>query len=92
VFDSDLRHDQGWLEDPTPDDWASAREDQMRSARAGFPDYPPTYQPLSPSAGLNQRAAFDPLLSSTPTSTGQANPSSSPLIPAPGGRPPGEPP
>jgi hypothetical protein len=62
VFDSDLRHDQGWLEGPTPSGRALAREDQMRSAPAGSPDYPPTYQPLSPSQGLRQRAAFDPAL------------------------------
>ncbi|TDC43961.1 nucleotidyl transferase AbiEii/AbiGii toxin family protein [Micromonospora sp. KC213] len=64
VFDSDLHHDQGWLEPPTPgaSGWAVERENRMRSAPAGSPHYPPTYQPLPASPTVRQRAAFDPAL------------------------------
>lgn len=60
VYDSDPRHDQGWLDRPSPSGWELAREEQMRSAPPGSADYPPTYQPLSPSSALRQKAAFDP--------------------------------
>ncbi|MEV4481499.1 nucleotidyl transferase AbiEii/AbiGii toxin family protein [Micromonospora coxensis] len=68
VFDSDLRHDQGWLDSPTSgaSDWARERELKMRSAPAGSPHYPPTYQPLPASSTVRQRAAFDPALKHYP--------------------------
>lgn len=68
VFDSDLRHDHGWLDSPTPgaSDWALERENRMRYASAGSADYPPTYQPLPASPTVRQRAAFDPALKQYP--------------------------
>jgi hypothetical protein len=66
VFDSDLGHDQGWLAPSTADGWTLERENRMRNAPAGYPDYPPTYQPLTPSVGLRQQAAFDPALKQYP--------------------------
>ena len=68
VFDSDLSHDQGWLDPPTTgaSGWALKREHSMRSAPAGSPDYPPTYQPLPGSPTVRQRAAFDPALKQYP--------------------------
>ncbi|WP_231935168.1 nucleotidyl transferase AbiEii/AbiGii toxin family protein [Micromonospora viridifaciens] len=68
VFDSDLRHDQGWLDSPTSSvsGWELERENKMRSAPAGSPDYPPTYQPLPASPAVRQRAAFDPALKQYP--------------------------
>ncbi|WP_328418204.1 nucleotidyl transferase AbiEii/AbiGii toxin family protein [Micromonospora sp. NBC_00389] len=64
VFDSDVHHDQGWLDLPMSgaSGWALEREDRMRSAPAGSPHYPPTYQPLPASPTVRQRAAFDPAL------------------------------
>lgn len=64
VFDSDLRHDRGWLDPPTSgtNDWALEREQGMRSAPGGSPHYPPTYQPLPASLTVRQSAAFDPAL------------------------------
>ncbi|MGI5145385.1 nucleotidyl transferase AbiEii/AbiGii toxin family protein [Plantactinospora sp. CA-294935] len=65
VFDSHLSHDQGWLKEaPIWDasDWKLEREDKMRIAPAGSPDYPPTYQPLPADPTVRQRAAFDPAL------------------------------
>jgi hypothetical protein len=61
VYDSNPRHDRGWL-DGTRFQGQPSREDRMRSAPAGTPGYPPTYQPFSPDAGVYQRAAFDPAL------------------------------
>ena len=68
VFDSGLQHDEGWLESPTPtaSSWRRERENKMRSAPAGSPDYPPTYQPLPASPTVRQRAAFDPALKQYP--------------------------
>ncbi|MEU4780227.1 nucleotidyl transferase AbiEii/AbiGii toxin family protein [Micromonospora sp. NPDC023633] len=68
VSDSDLHHDQGWLDSPTPgaSGWALERENSMRSAPAGSPHYPPTYQPLPASPTVRQRAAFDPALKQYP--------------------------
>ncbi|GLZ60869.1 nucleotidyl transferase AbiEii/AbiGii toxin family protein [Micromonospora sp. NBRC 107095] len=68
VFDSDLRHDHGWLDSPTPgaSAWALERENKMRSAPADSPDYPPTYQPLPADSTVRQRAAFDPALKQYP--------------------------
>ncbi|MEV0430555.1 nucleotidyl transferase AbiEii/AbiGii toxin family protein [Micromonospora sp. NPDC050495] len=67
VFDSDLRHDQGWLDSPTSvSGWQVERENRMRSAPAGSPEYPPTYQPLPASPTVRQRAAFDPALKHYP--------------------------
>ncbi|MET7747671.1 nucleotidyl transferase AbiEii/AbiGii toxin family protein [Micromonospora sp. NPDC005367] len=68
VFDSDLHHDHGWLDPPTPSasGWALERENRMRSAPAGLPDYPPTYWPLAASPMVRQRAAFDPALKQYP--------------------------
>lgn len=68
VFDSDLRHDQGWLDSATSSvsGWQLERENRMRSAPAGSPDYPPTYQPLPASPTVRQRAAFDPALKQYP--------------------------
>ncbi|MGA4732007.1 nucleotidyl transferase AbiEii/AbiGii toxin family protein [Micromonospora taraxaci] len=64
VFDSHLHYDVGWLDSPKPgpSGWALERENRMRSAPAGSPDYPPTYQPLSAGSAVRQRAAFDPAL------------------------------
>jgi hypothetical protein len=66
VYDSALPHDQGWLDPPPLGGWALERENRMRSSPAGSPDFPPTYQPLSPDPGLRQRAAFDPALRQYP--------------------------
>ncbi|MER7441587.1 nucleotidyl transferase AbiEii/AbiGii toxin family protein [Micromonospora avicenniae] len=68
VFDSDLHHDHGWLDPPAPGarGWALERENRMRSAPAGLPDYPPTYRPLPASPAVRQRAAFDPALKQYP--------------------------
>ncbi|ABP55335.1 nucleotidyl transferase AbiEii/AbiGii toxin family protein [Salinispora tropica] len=68
VFDSDLRHDQGWLDSATSrvSGWQVERENRMRSAPAGSPDYPPTYQPVPASPTVRQRAAFDPALKQYP--------------------------
>ncbi|MFD2767110.1 nucleotidyl transferase AbiEii/AbiGii toxin family protein [Micromonospora eburnea] len=68
AFDSDLHHDHGWLDSPRPGarGWVVERENKMRSAPAGSPDYPPTYQPLPASPTVRQRAAFDPALKQYP--------------------------
>ncbi|WP_433113494.1 nucleotidyl transferase AbiEii/AbiGii toxin family protein [Micromonospora sp. CA-246542] len=68
VSDSDLHHDHGWLDSPTPraSGWARERENRMRSAPAGSPDYPPTYRPLPVSPAVRQKAAFDPALRQYP--------------------------
>ncbi|RLK09765.1 nucleotidyltransferase AbiEii toxin of type IV toxin-antitoxin system [Micromonospora sp. M71_S20] len=68
VFDSDLHHDQGWLDSPTAvaSGWDLEHENRMRSAPAGSPDYPPTYRPLPASPTVRQRAAFDPALKQYP--------------------------
>ncbi|KAB1932133.1 nucleotidyl transferase AbiEii/AbiGii toxin family protein, partial [Micromonospora sp. ALFpr18c] len=68
VFDSHLHHDEGWLDSRTSgaSSWARERENKMRSAPAGAPDYPPTYQPLPGSPTVRQRAAFDPALKEYP--------------------------
>ncbi|MEN3612398.1 nucleotidyl transferase AbiEii/AbiGii toxin family protein [Plantactinospora sp. ZYX-F-223] len=69
VFDDHLSHDQGWLTEPrrrSPSDWATRREEKMRTAPAGSPDYPPTYRPLPADPTVRQRAAFDPALKQYP--------------------------
>lgn len=71
VVDSHLLYDEGWLDSPKPasSSWLLEHEsrmleheNRMRSAPAGSPDYPPTYQPLSAGSAVRQRAAFDPAL------------------------------
>ncbi len=63
VYDSNPAQDHGWLV-ATCD--AQARidsyEDRMRSAPAGLPDFPSTYQPLPATVDIQQRAAFDPAM------------------------------
>lgn len=66
VFDDAPGHDLGWLQSPTRDTGATTREDRMRTAPAGSPDYPLTYQPLAGAEDLRQRAAFDPALKQYP--------------------------
>ncbi|GIG85976.1 nucleotidyl transferase AbiEii/AbiGii toxin family protein [Plantactinospora endophytica] len=63
VFDSDVSHDRGWLTNDSVwnvHDWERQHENRMRTAPAGAPDYPPTYQPLPTDPTVRQRAAFDP--------------------------------
>ncbi|MEV6522275.1 nucleotidyl transferase AbiEii/AbiGii toxin family protein [Longispora sp. NPDC051575] len=71
VHDSAERLDSGWLDAGGTTDsdttstgysWRTAREDRMRSAPAGRPDFPATYLPLPHSPDIRQRAAFDPAL------------------------------
>ena len=84
VFDTDRRHDLGWLE-PVPtssSNWAQQREDRMRSAPAGASDYPPTYRPLPASPSIRQRAAFDPALKQYPNAYRAGEPTF--LVPATG--------
>jgi hypothetical protein len=64
VHDSSLGTDLGWFEDLTRS--MSPAEDAARSAPAGAPGYPSTYQPVPPQAGVRQRAAFDPALKQFP--------------------------
>ncbi|ROO59045.1 nucleotidyltransferase AbiEii toxin of type IV toxin-antitoxin system [Micromonospora sp. Llam0] len=76
VFDSDLHHDQGWLDLPTrtASGWVQAREAEMRSAPAGSPGFPPTYLPVPASSTVRQRAVFDPALKQYPNAYRTAEP------------------
>jgi len=70
VLDDNPRIDGGWLE-PLAEDGTAQREDRMRTAPAGSPDYPPTYRPAAAATGSGevppaQRAAFDPALKQYP--------------------------
>ncbi|WP_422741149.1 nucleotidyl transferase AbiEii/AbiGii toxin family protein [Micromonospora sp. WMMD754] len=62
VFDDRTELDAGWLTHSRPGASQLAREERMRSAPAGTPGYPDTYQPLPARPGVRQRAAFDPAL------------------------------
>ncbi|WP_231925367.1 nucleotidyl transferase AbiEii/AbiGii toxin family protein [Micromonospora purpureochromogenes] len=62
VFDDRIELDAGWLAQSGPSAWHLTREEKMRSAPAGTPGYPNTYQPLPAQPGVRQRAAFDPAL------------------------------
>ncbi|MFJ8582549.1 nucleotidyl transferase AbiEii/AbiGii toxin family protein [Micromonospora sp. NPDC093277] len=62
VSDDRISLDAGWLTQPGPNARELAREETMRSAPAGTPGYPNTYQPLPAQPGVRQRAAFDPAL------------------------------
>lgn len=62
VFDDRIELDAGWLTRPGRTAWSLTREEKMRSAPAGTPGYPSTYQPLPAQPGVRQRAAFDPAL------------------------------
>ncbi|MBM7494387.1 hypothetical protein JOD64_005609 [Micromonospora luteifusca] len=68
VSDSDLHHDHGWLESPTPgaNGYTRERENRLRYGPADSPGYPPTYQPLPAGSTVRQRAAFDPALKQYP--------------------------
>ncbi|MGW0435033.1 nucleotidyl transferase AbiEii/AbiGii toxin family protein [Micromonospora sp. NPDC003197] len=84
VFDSDRRHDLGWLEPvpSSPNGWEQQREARMRSAPASTPGYPPTYRPLPASPTLRQKASFDPALKQYPHAYRSGEPTF--LVPATG--------
>ncbi|AVT36905.1 nucleotidyl transferase AbiEii/AbiGii toxin family protein [Plantactinospora sp. BB1] len=78
VSDSHLSHDEGWLSDApiwAARDWAHSREDEIRTAPAGSPHYPPTYRPLPADPTVRQRAAFDPALKQYPNAYRAGEPS-----------------
>jgi hypothetical protein len=62
VYDSNRRHDAGWLSNPSIPGWRTAGEARRRQAPAGSPDYPPTYRPLPSDPTVHQRSAFDPAM------------------------------
>jgi hypothetical protein len=69
VEDSNPSLDAGWIRDAgagpgawSDPDWILANERRARSAPAGSPLYPSTYQPVTRRPGVEQRGAFDPAL------------------------------
>lgn len=60
VHDDALDLDRGWLEGSA--DRHAWHEERLRTAPAGAPEFPVTYQPMRvhPGVGFQQRAVFDP--------------------------------